>query len=122
MKEQDVENANKKLAEKTDRIAELTTEVRRLGELLQQAKQLEAQKQETEKKLKHTQELLDNELRKKENIESGYGPNNVLYVDDEAQTEAERTGLDPAMLDVQQEGVVDYSQQNSFQNTTRPKQ
>lgn len=75
------------------------------------------QKREVEKKLRHTQELLENELRKKENEERGYGPNNVLYVDAEAQTEAEHTGLDPAMLDAQNEGMADYSQQNSFQTT-----
>ena len=61
-------------------------------------------------------------MRKKENAESGYGPNNVFYVDDEAQTEAEHTGLDPTMLDAQNEGVADYSQQNGFQNTTHLKQ
>ena len=51
-------------------------------------------------------------MRKKERMDSGYGPNNVLYEDREAQTE-----LDQAMMEAQNDGVVDYSQQNSFQTT-----
>lgn len=114
MKEQDLEKAHKQLAEQANRIAEQAMEARKAEELLQQVEQLGLQKREVEKNLRHAEERLENELRKKERKDRGCGPDHALYEDREAQTEPEYTGLDPAMLDGQNEGMVDYSQQNSF--------